>query len=109
MAVNTQTLTLTAGGALALTGSPTGSGVYAVNTFGAASSQVLSSITGGSGSAVITLHPVTAGQYFRVNNGATFLLRQQLDFVPASINDRITLRLNEAGTAWLEEIPRGAF
>jgi hypothetical protein len=109
MAVNTQTLTLSAGGALALTGSPTGSGIYTINTFGAASSQVLSSITGGSGSAMITLHPATAGQYFRVNQGGAFVLRQQLDFVPATVNDRITLRLNEAGTAWVEEIPRGAF
>jgi hypothetical protein len=111
--VNAQTVTLTAGGVLVLVPSvavPTGSGIYTVECFGGANGQVLTGITGGSGHAMITLHPGTVGEYFYLaHNGTTIVLEQGQDFAPASIYDRITLRLTEAGTAWVEEITRAHF
>jgi hypothetical protein len=109
MDVNAQTVTLTAGGVLALTGSPTGSGVYTVECFGNTNGQVITAITGGSGSAVITLHPGTVNEYFYLAHSATIRLQQAADFAPDSVDDRITLRLHEAGAYWIEEIPRAHF
>jgi hypothetical protein len=106
---NTQTKTLDVSGVLALSGSPTGSGIYTIHTFSAAASQVLTTITGGSGSAVVTLHPATAGQYFRIDASATFKLLQGASFIPQTIDDRIVLRLHESGTYWIEEVPRVNF
>ena len=107
--VNAQALTMVSG-AITLTGSATGSGIYAVNTEGSALTDDLTSIIGGSGHAVITLHPAVTGEYFILrHNGTTIKLRENLDFAPQSVDDRITLRSNADGSVWVEEIPRGRF
>jgi hypothetical protein len=108
MLANIQTVTISAG-AITLIGSLTGSGIYSVNTEGGASADDLTTITGGTGYAIITLHPAVTGQYFTLlHNGTSILLHEQLDFVSQSVNDFITLRANSAGSVWREET-RGRF
>jgi hypothetical protein len=106
--VNVQTLTIVSG-AITLTGSSTGSGLYAVNTEGAAATDDLTAILGGSDYAMITLSPAVAGQYFTlVHNGTSIRLLEDFDFVPQSTTDFITLRANSDGSVWREET-RGRF
>jgi hypothetical protein len=109
--VNFQTVTLTAGGVLALTGSPTGSGLYTVSkNAGASAPQTITSITGGSGGALITIRPAVAGDITLLNDDITFILQENQDWLPASVNDRLTLRDRDGdGLVWVEEISRGVF
>lgn len=107
--VNVQSIELTTGGVLALTGSPTGSGYYAVECFGGVTGDEVTSITGGSGYAMITLHPGTVGEYFVLyDNGTSIFLKEQLGFEPQSVRDFITLRSNSDGSVWTED-NRGFF
>jgi hypothetical protein len=113
MPVNVQSATLagTGSGTLTLTGSPTGSGIYTVaKNAGATAPQVIGTISGGSGYAMITIKPAVASA-IRVNhNGTSFFLQAQLDWLPDTVNDRITLRDRDGnGTVWVEEVPRASF
>lgn len=105
--VNVQTKTISAG-AITLSGSPTGSGLYRIATEAAAATDDLTSIAGGSGYAVITLTPATDGQFFALrHDGATIVLAEELDFVSGHLRDRITLRDDEGdGSVWVEESRR---
>jgi hypothetical protein len=106
--VNVQTLTINAG-AITLTGSATGSGIYLIECEGNVNGDELTTINGGSGYAMITLRPGTAGEYFVLrNDNSTIFLKEQLDFAPQSVRDFITLRANSDGSLWREE-DRGRF
>jgi hypothetical protein len=111
MPVNNQARTLSAGGVLTLTGSPTGSGLYTVSKdAGAGTPQVISAISGGSGFAVITLKAAVTGAIRLDHNGTSFFLQQGLSWLPGTTRDRITLRDdNGDGTVWVEEIGRVSF
>ena len=102
--VNEQTVTI-ASGAIALvtdaTYYPTGSGIYRVETESGVADD-LTSITGGTGFAMITLFPATDGEWFTlVHDGSTIFLSEETNFVSAHIRDHITLRLD--GSVWVEE------
>lgn len=101
--VNVQTVTIDTG-EITLTGSPTGAGYYFVETEAAAATDDLTTITGGSQYAMITLRAATVGQYFTLaDNGTTILLKEELSFTPESLFDFITLRSNADGSVWTED------
>jgi len=106
--VNFQSIDIS-GGTITLTGSPTGSGVYAVGCEADANGDEITAIAGGTGYAMITLYPATVGEYFVLyDNGTSILLKEQLGFEPQSVHDFIDLRGNSNGTVWREH-NRGRF
>jgi hypothetical protein len=107
--VNSQVLTIVSG-VITLIGSPTGSGYYAVECEGNVDGDEVTTITGGSGHAIITLHPGTLNEYFVLyHNGTSIFLKEQLGFGPQSVQDFITLRDHLGnGSMWVE-MERGRF
>lgn len=100
--VNVQHVTISSG-AITLTGSPTGSGIYYVSNEAGAATDALTSILGGSGNAMIDLLAETLDEIWTLaDDNTTILLKEELSFTPESLFDFITLRSNADGSVWSE-------
>jgi hypothetical protein len=80
-----------------------GSGVYIVDTEGAAASDILDTISGGEGGETITIRNANSSRIVQIQDGASLILVDSVDHYLVTTESFITL-YND-GTAWREIAP----